>query len=938
MMKYLLFFCVLVFSQSTLYGQEILQFSADGSFLVNYSGPEKSQSGNYRHVVKIYSSKHHCTMQTVKLVSRVEEEITGIDISRNGALLLVKTAQLQRIYNLRDGSMIMTCEPDKPVALSNRSSTFIIKGKKYMTEYNVYAQKVYDYKSPNQVSFNSFFYLPSDEGFIIISNRKQYFIYGRNKTSFKRKAFGVSHVIDPYKKELHIFNVLGANGTVLSLEYPSMRKLKMHTTAKLFKQYVKDEALASGNKVLNPKLVKGKTKLSTYGNYVVYSVSNSKDEKMALIHDLNKNKIIHTLKFDSEHPEMTWLNDSLLAVKKSPLSYDLMHVPSGRVQNQLNLRLQFPEGDNGISDKKLIKNIQVSNNLRYAYVENKKSTCFSLSAIRQLRSYSEKTKALFFDPSSNYVLVRKDEQLGLIKTEDIEMDLGTSEINFLALSDSCGFRPEDVLGEAEPPIAYDYPKFERIKHISEVNDTTELKMVLQTLSNKDTITEVEFQIMDKYGNYYTGAADKAHRHLWCNLVRQYSKENPEQLTDFTVAEMNDDTPMKLAITVVLDYSGSMGMGRIMALEDGLKTFFESKADVDGVSIVKYDYAVDVQGPLTTDVEKLKSNLDKRPYDLYGGATALLDGTRLGIEQVQHETEYDERIVIVITDGNENSSASSKNGVIAQAIEQGVKVYTIGFGDFISESYLKGIAYNTNGGYYRIYRSGELRWIYQDIYQKIKHYYKIKYVSPEYGKYKTLVKLCPETAKSTSLSISYNNRPVDLSKIDLTGEDGFEIPFENISGSKEEVAKLKEIRNIEDFTQINFTEIKKGGTKKPVDETVSIEKQVFDTLSLPKFEFVFDKTIITNNPEREIQQVLTFMERYPHVSLEIVGHTDNEGSEEYNLELSKNRAEKVRQLLIKKGINEDRMLSLGMGASEPLVSNETDEGRQTNRRVEFVLVE
>ncbi len=933
---------MLAFGQSTLHAQEMRKFSPDGAFLLNYNGPENTESGNTRHTIKIYSSKHNCTMQTIQLFSRTEETIVDINISTNGALLVIKTDQIQRIYNVRNGDLIMASELGKEIALSNQSSTFIVRGEKYLIEYNVYAQEVFQYKTPKRLSVKDFFYFPSDEGFAIISNRKQYYIFGRNKPNFMRKAFGNSHVIDPYNKQCHIFNLLGSNGTVLTVNYTAIRKQRMLTTTKLFKQYVKEESKDKDKKISAPRLIKGYTKLSSNGSYIAYAVQTGDHEKMALIHHLNSNKIIHTLEFEGnkDYPELTWMNDSLLAIRKSPLSYDIMHVPSGRIQNQLNYTFKFPEGDKGIGDKKLAKQIQISNNMRYAYVSSKKSTFFSLGAIRQLRSYSEKTKPLFFDASSSHILVEKDGQLGLIKTADIEMDLGNDEIRFYPLNDSCGFKPEDVLGDAEPPIAYDYPKFERIKHISEVSDTTELKMVLQTLSNKDTITEVEFQIMDKYGNYYTGAADKEHRHLWCNLVRQYAKENPEQLTDFTVAEMTDDTPMKLAISVVLDYSGSMGMGRIIALEDGLKTFFESKAETDGVSIVKYDYTVDAQGPLSTEVAMLKSNLDKKSYDEYGGATALLDGTRLGIEQVQHETEFDERIVIVITDGNENSSFSSKNGVIAQAIEQGVKVYTIGFGDFISESYLKGIAYNTNGGYYRIYRSNELRWIYQDIYQKVKHYYKIRYVSPEYGKYKTLVKLCPETAKSTSLSVSYDNTPVDLSKIDLSGEDGFEIPFENISSSKKEVSQLENVKNIEDFTQINFADIKTIHRRSPNtnQEMISKERQEFDTLSLPKFEFVFDKTIITNDPAEEIAMVLDFMKKYPHVSLEIVGHTDNEGGEDYNLKLSKDRAEKVRKLLISRGANEARLLSIGMGATDPLVSNDTEEGRQTNRRVVFVLVE
>ncbi|RYZ31554.1 MAG: OmpA family protein, partial [Sphingobacteriales bacterium] len=66
------------------------------------------------------------------------------------------------------------------------------------------------------------------------------------------------------------------------------------------------------------------------------------------------------------------------------------------------------------------------------------------------------------------------------------------------------------------------------------------------------------------------------------------------------------------------------------------------------------------------------------------------------------------------------------------------------------------------------------------------------------------------------------------------------------------------------------------------------------------------------------------------------HTDNTGSNEINLKLSQDRADAVREYFIGKGIEPDRVASKGYGEAKPVASNDTDEGRQTNRRVEFVI--
>ena len=75
-----------------------------------------------------------------------------------------------------------------------------------------------------------------------------------------------------------------------------------------------------------------------------------------------------------------------------------------------------------------------------------------------------------------------------------------------------------------------------------------------------------------------------------------------------------------------------------------------------------------------------------------------------------------------------------------------------------------------------------------------------------------------------------------------------------------------------------------------------------------------------------------------MEIEISGHTDSKGSDDYNLQLSQGRADAVRQYLVDNGISEDRIISKGYGETVPLADNDTEEGRQTNRRVQFTVLE
>jgi OOP family OmpA-OmpF porin len=84
-------------------------------------------------------------------------------------------------------------------------------------------------------------------------------------------------------------------------------------------------------------------------------------------------------------------------------------------------------------------------------------------------------------------------------------------------------------------------------------------------------------------------------------------------------------------------------------------------------------------------------------------------------------------------------------------------------------------------------------------------------------------------------------------------------------------------------------------------------------------------------------VVTLLNENPGIEIEMSAHTDSRGSDEYNFTLSDNRARSVMEYIISQGIARNRITSHGYGESKPVATNDTDDGRQLNRRVEFKIL-
>lgn len=111
----------------------------------------------------------------------------------------------------------------------------------------------------------------------------------------------------------------------------------------------------------------------------------------------------------------------------------------------------------------------------------------------------------------------------------------------------------------------------------------------------------------------------------------------------------------------------------------------------------------------------------------------------------------------------------------------------------------------------------------------------------------------------------------------------------------------------------------------------------NSVILKNIFFATNSAELTEESNAELNTLLKLLNDNPQITIEIAGFTDNVGSDEYNMNLSQNRAESVKTWLTEKGINAERLRAKGYGKQNPIADNSTEEGRIQNRRTEFKIL-
>ncbi|MDN5203757.1 OmpA family protein [Fulvivirgaceae bacterium BMA10] len=192
----------------------------------------------------------------------------------------------------------------------------------------------------------------------------------------------------------------------------------------------------------------------------------------------------------------------------------------------------------------------------------------------------------------------------------------------------------------------------------------------------------------------------------------------------------------------------------------------------------------------------------------------------------------------------------------------------------------------------------------------------------------------KTNESVAANIEYTTKDQTGSVVESDGDDG----LYEIDGIKADYYAIEVSApgymhladSIEILQAEKDTVIEKNFYLQPIEVglTVRLEKIYFD----------FNKSTLRPESFPELNKVAKLMDENPGLKIEIAGHTDSKGSDDYNLKLSQGRAQAVKDYLVTQWVSEQRIIAKGYGESKPETTNDTDEGRQINRRVEFTVLD
>jgi OOP family OmpA-OmpF porin len=195
----------------------------------------------------------------------------------------------------------------------------------------------------------------------------------------------------------------------------------------------------------------------------------------------------------------------------------------------------------------------------------------------------------------------------------------------------------------------------------------------------------------------------------------------------------------------------------------------------------------------------------------------------------------------------------------------------------------------------------------------------------------------KTNQPLSASLSYETLPegIEAGNGISSAEDGsfkMVLPYDKnylIKATADKFFAQSENLNLDSLVQAGYKEIHKDLYLVPIEigQVVRLNNVFFD----------FDKWDLRPESFVELDRVVKLLNDNPAIEIEMSAHTDSRGSDDYNFKLSDNRAKSVMDYIVSKGIAQSRITSQGYGETKPVATNETDDGRQLNRRVEFTIV-
>jgi len=169
------------------------------------------------------------------------------------------------------------------------------------------------------------------------------------------------------------------------------------------------------------------------------------------------------------------------------------------------------------------------------------------------------------------------------------------------------------------------------------------------------------------------------------------------------------------------------------------------------------------------------------------------------------------------------------------------------------------------------------------------------------------------------------------KINQTHVRISDIEMEHIAKFKADLAKEKRrYEDVREQAKVQFSRLE--------NELIQVRNEAHRTIiSMSDILFKTDQATLTDKLRINLAKIAGILTVFRETNVTVEGHTDNVGTEAYNQKLSQDRANNVMDFLIAQGIDEGRLKAVGYNFSRPVASNDTEEGRKKNRRVDLVIV-
>ena len=416
-----------------------------------------------------------------------------------------------------------------------------------------------------------------------------------------------------------------------------------------------------------------------------------------------------------------------------------------------------------------------------------------------------------------------------------------------------------------------------------------VNVIVRSINDQRYPDEIELNVtvVDTAGRFISGLAPPNfqgagnYRSYWRALADscpQMTSTSQTRVRSFDVQEIAEGSLDTHAVAFVLDHSPSMGDTRARRLQEAVARTMGIVKKQDFITAIKFTSKVKIEVPLTNDSNAYREGFLIDGLEGYGGGTAIYDGVLAAIKELQKAPKGASKVVILFTDGDDNSSKSRINAVYKAAKENNVRIYSIAYG-MTEETPLQNLAQYTGGMMYRLYSVKEFPLAFADLYKALKNYYRVRYHPPESASLHTVhVRLAVPELATVSTGTAQYDRSV-------------------------------------------FT---------PLDTVGSVQ--------LVNIEFETGKSTIRPVSMLLLRDIAQYMKRSKKSMMEVRGHTDNKGGAEFNQKLSEARAEAVVAALLSMGVSREQLRSVGYGETKPLAPNDTEENRRRNRRTEFALVE